>query len=207
MDHIDQHLATAAIGNKYNPAIRAALAIGKKTLNRYYDRTDHSEVYRIAMSTLIFHLSIFSLNTKLYIVLHPRHKLEYFKKAGWEASWIKAAEEILRRVRPLIPLSWGSWSWHKSHPDGMLLLVNQQKVYIQLLSERISQKEIYKHIRWPSRISVSHHFRRDHQWDNKIFTNWTRKHQESRCSWVVVWTQTHLPSPIPHGPWLSHNPT
>lgn len=31
-----------------------------------------------------------------YIVLHPRHKLEYFKKAGWEASWIKAAEEILR---------------------------------------------------------------------------------------------------------------
>jgi len=50
MDHTDQHLATAAINNKYSSAIRAALAIGKKTLNWYYDSTDHSEVYQIAMS-------------------------------------------------------------------------------------------------------------------------------------------------------------
>ena len=50
MDRIDEHLATAATNNKYNAAMRAALAVGKKTLNRYYDRTDHSEVYRIAMS-------------------------------------------------------------------------------------------------------------------------------------------------------------
>jgi hypothetical protein len=27
-----------------------ALSIAKKTLNKYYDKTDHSEVYRIAMS-------------------------------------------------------------------------------------------------------------------------------------------------------------
>jgi len=51
MDHIDHHLATAATNHAYSPAIRAALAIGKRTLNRYYDRTDHSEVYRITMST------------------------------------------------------------------------------------------------------------------------------------------------------------
>jgi hypothetical protein len=51
MDHIDEHLATAAIDRKYPLAIKAALAIGKRTLNRYYDKTDHSEVYRIAMST------------------------------------------------------------------------------------------------------------------------------------------------------------
>jgi len=49
MDHIDEHLAMAAIDNKYPPAIKAALAIGKKTLNRYYDKTDQSEVFRIAM--------------------------------------------------------------------------------------------------------------------------------------------------------------
>ncbi len=49
MDHIDEHLATAAVGRQYSLAIKAALAIGKKTLNRYYDKTDHSEVYRIAM--------------------------------------------------------------------------------------------------------------------------------------------------------------
>jgi hypothetical protein len=31
MDHIDKHLATAAINNQYPLAIKAALAIGKKT--------------------------------------------------------------------------------------------------------------------------------------------------------------------------------
>jgi hypothetical protein len=49
MDHIDEYLATASQNVKYSEAIRAALALGKKTLNRYYDKTDHSEVYRIAM--------------------------------------------------------------------------------------------------------------------------------------------------------------
>ncbi len=71
MDHIDQHLATAVIGNKYNPAIRAALAIGKKTLNQYHNWTDHSEVYRIAMSTFDLQPFEFLFNTKLYTVLHP----------------------------------------------------------------------------------------------------------------------------------------
>jgi hypothetical protein len=49
MDHIDEHLATASQNNDYLIAIRAALAIGKRTLNRYYNKTDQSEVYRIAM--------------------------------------------------------------------------------------------------------------------------------------------------------------
>jgi hypothetical protein len=29
------------------------------------------------------------------LVLHPRHKLKYFERAGWEAEWITAAEEIV----------------------------------------------------------------------------------------------------------------
>jgi hypothetical protein len=29
-------------------------------------------------------------------VLHPRHKLQYFAKAGWEDSWIKTSREIVR---------------------------------------------------------------------------------------------------------------
>ena len=49
MDHIDTHLATATLSTDYSPSIRAALAMGKKTLNRYYNKTDHSEIYRIAM--------------------------------------------------------------------------------------------------------------------------------------------------------------
>ncbi|KAF9537613.1 hypothetical protein CPC08DRAFT_651696 [Agrocybe pediades] len=64
MDHIDQHLATYAINLDSSIAIRTAASLGKGTLNKYYNATDHSEVYHIAM------------------VLHPRHKLTYFKHAG-----------------------------------------------------------------------------------------------------------------------------
>ena len=59
MDHIDEYLATASQNPKYSEAIRAALALGKRTINRYYDKTDHSEVYRIAMgkySCILFYL-------------------------------------------------------------------------------------------------------------------------------------------------------
>lgn len=67
MDHIDEHLATAATDNKYSLAIKAALAIGKKTLNRYYDKTDHSEVFRIAMgrnfSFILQYLSCLSMSS------------------------------------------------------------------------------------------------------------------------------------------------
>ena len=49
MDHIDKYLATACQNIKYSKAIRAALTLGKQTLNRYYDKMDHSDVYRIAM--------------------------------------------------------------------------------------------------------------------------------------------------------------
>jgi hypothetical protein len=50
MDHIDTHLATSLQDDSLSVALHAALAIGKKTLNRYYNKTDHSEIYRIAMS-------------------------------------------------------------------------------------------------------------------------------------------------------------
>ena len=45
MDHLDEDLASAALSPKYDASIRAALSIGKKTLNYYYDQTDHSELY------------------------------------------------------------------------------------------------------------------------------------------------------------------
>jgi hypothetical protein len=58
MDHIDAHLATVSQDLKYSPAIRAAVALGKAHLNKYYDMTDSSEVYRIAMSKCAFPLVI-----------------------------------------------------------------------------------------------------------------------------------------------------
>ncbi|KAF8867525.1 hypothetical protein BD779DRAFT_1464272 [Infundibulicybe gibba] len=78
MDHIDRTFTTDALDPAYEPSIRAALVLGKKTLNRYYHLTDDSEVYRIAM------------------VLHPRHKLQYFKDVGWEDDWIKTAKGIVQ---------------------------------------------------------------------------------------------------------------
>jgi hypothetical protein len=53
MDHIDMVLALQSVDRQYDPAIRAALAMAKKTLSRYYTLTDSSETYHIAMGTLI----------------------------------------------------------------------------------------------------------------------------------------------------------
>jgi hypothetical protein len=49
MDHIDETLTNQSRDPAIEPSIRVALSIAKKTLNRYYDKTDDSEVYRIAM--------------------------------------------------------------------------------------------------------------------------------------------------------------
>jgi hypothetical protein len=51
MDHIDEVLAMQSLDPSFEPSIRAAISLAKKTLNLYYNKTDHSEVYRIAMST------------------------------------------------------------------------------------------------------------------------------------------------------------
>ena len=50
MDHIDERLATDALNEDFDPAIRVALSLAKKTLNRYYEMTDQSFLYRTAMS-------------------------------------------------------------------------------------------------------------------------------------------------------------
>jgi hypothetical protein len=54
MDHLDKHLASIATSPKYGRVIKAAIVLGKKTLNRYYNHMDHSEVYQIVMSMFPF---------------------------------------------------------------------------------------------------------------------------------------------------------
>ncbi len=52
MNHIDKVLVTSSKSPyKFSLAIHATLAVGKKAINRYYNKTDHSEVYYIAMDT------------------------------------------------------------------------------------------------------------------------------------------------------------
>lgn len=57
MDIIDERLTTNSRNRSYKPCIRSALHLGKKTLNRYYDKTDASEGYRIAMGKLLSRFS------------------------------------------------------------------------------------------------------------------------------------------------------
>ncbi|TFK61243.1 hypothetical protein BDN72DRAFT_729808, partial [Pluteus cervinus] len=73
IDLIDNHFTDAIRDGNLNPAIRSAMILAKRTLNKYYSLTDDSTVYRIAM------------------ILHPRHKLNYFKEAGWDNDWVKEA--------------------------------------------------------------------------------------------------------------------
>lgn len=77
MDHIDESLTTYSINNKYCPAIRSACALAKKTLNRYYSKTDDSVMYRICL------------------MLHPSYKTAYFKRLKWPTEWIDAADEVV----------------------------------------------------------------------------------------------------------------
>ncbi|KAF8265275.1 hypothetical protein EI94DRAFT_1438756, partial [Lactarius quietus] len=81
MDHINKVLATSSDNpHQFTLAIRAALAIGKRAMNRYYNKTDHSDVYWIVM------------------VLHPHHKLKYFKRQRWEILWVQDACNIVHHT-------------------------------------------------------------------------------------------------------------
>jgi hypothetical protein len=96
MDHINKVLATTSESCQFSLSIHAALIIGKNTVNCYYNKTDCLETYCIAMSRYLC-LCIFSFNsfTSLLPVLHPQHKLAYFKTQGWEESWVNTAYNIV----------------------------------------------------------------------------------------------------------------
>ena len=99
MDYIDKVLATNVLNNvAFSHSIQATLVMGKKTLNRYYSKTNQSNLYQVSMNkcTIIF-IIIPLLNVSSSIVLHPQHKLHYFHKAKWEEEWITMAVEITQK--------------------------------------------------------------------------------------------------------------
>ena len=50
MDYIDEVFTNGALKKEVlHPAIRAAIRLGKRTLNHYYSLTDSSELYHITM--------------------------------------------------------------------------------------------------------------------------------------------------------------
>ena len=50
MDHINEMLTTQSQDTDLEPSIRGVLSLAKNILNKYYNKTDDSEVYHIVMS-------------------------------------------------------------------------------------------------------------------------------------------------------------
>ncbi|KAG6852411.1 hypothetical protein C0991_012278 [Blastosporella zonata] len=66
--------------SEYSAAIRSAVQLGKKTLNRYYSKTDYSNIYHFVM------------------VLDPCYKLLYFQTMEWKESWITEGRELVEKA-------------------------------------------------------------------------------------------------------------
>jgi len=67
MDTIDEVLAMNALSSKYSVAIHAALSIGKKTLNCYYEKTDFSKTYCIVMGTVFLVYTLFFIHLSFFL--------------------------------------------------------------------------------------------------------------------------------------------
>jgi hypothetical protein len=83
MDHIDETLTTQSQDMSIAPSIRGALSLAKKTLNKYYNKTDDSEVYRIAMSEFI--ILVYWLTLSIPSSPTPSTQTQVFR-VGWMES-------------------------------------------------------------------------------------------------------------------------
>ena len=96
MDHINKVLTTSSgPSSHYSLAIRAALTLRKRTMDKYHKKTGESEVYRIAMGkslSLCVHYTFLTV----FLVLHPCNKLEYFRRNHWDDESIEATRDIVQ---------------------------------------------------------------------------------------------------------------
>ena len=61
----------------------------------------------------------------IYTVLHPHHKLSYFKTAGWETKWIDTAEAI---VHAKFECSYTASDGDKSVDDELIEVQAEKRV-------------------------------------------------------------------------------
>ncbi len=80
---------------KLAPSVRAAAQRGRVILDKYYTLTDETMIYRLAMSTSSIFCLVTSELTLCRLVLHPGHKLQYFRDENWPEEWITEAVELL----------------------------------------------------------------------------------------------------------------
>lgn len=95
MDRINALLTDAPV-EPLSPSVKIALKFACKSINKYYSKTDLSNVYRIAMGMFLVISLSFVLNLFHFSVLHPQLKLKYFQQRSWPKDWINTAETIVR---------------------------------------------------------------------------------------------------------------
>lgn len=83
-----------ALEEMTSPVLRNSVQRMLVVLKKYYELTDSSKMYRLAVRE---YSNFYTLTHRLNIsVLHPSLKLQYLKKAQWEEKWISTSEEILQ---------------------------------------------------------------------------------------------------------------
>ena len=95
MDRIDALLSDVP-AEPLSQSVKHALTFARKSINKYYSKTDLSNVYRITMGEYLDILLSFLLILFRISVLHPQLKLKYFQQCHWDQDWIDTAEEIVR---------------------------------------------------------------------------------------------------------------
>jgi hypothetical protein len=82
MDKLDKHLRNTAQDEELHPAIQAAMKLARNKMDKYWKKTDDSNVYRIAMGTTSFFFlgptglpQHFSPPTQLEAIVLPPAKL------------------------------------------------------------------------------------------------------------------------------------
>jgi hypothetical protein len=59
MDTIDRAFTTAAMDNEeFCLPIKLGLELGKRIMNKYYNLTDESEIYRVLIGNFLFSVSL-----------------------------------------------------------------------------------------------------------------------------------------------------
>jgi hypothetical protein len=106
MDKIDDLITATVVTSSLQPggapkralhsSIKSALKLAKLTMNKYYSRTDESNIYRIAMGEFAQSSHTLILELTVIAVLHPNYKLEYFRARKWEKGWIETAQGLVR---------------------------------------------------------------------------------------------------------------
>jgi len=147
---------------------------------------------------MAFHSTI--TNVTIALVLHPHHKLQYFKNARWKDKWIQQAKRI---VHEEFNQSYASLDADWAVPAPVKVQVLSQvlvaECIIQFHRLNLWHPRISLTICWPFRPLIALNYVTSLKgFEHRLWACW-------RCSALVVWTQTHVFLASSDDPWLFNN--